>query len=293
MCSFSLHDEAINTLPSLRNTVDNFGLSTKKSLGQNFLFDLNLTDKIARAAGDLSTATVIEIGPGPGGLTRALLLNHAQKLIVIERDERAIPILKQLRDIVGNRLSINNEDALKIDYTTLVKQAGGTLPYKIVANLPYNIATELLFKWLDHIDDIDSMTLMFQKEVAQRIAAKPGEKLRGVVSVLAQFYCECIVVFDVNPNAFFPPPKVISSVIHIRKKTTPSSIEISFSQLKHVTKTLFQQRRKTLRRSAKNLWPDSEKLLEMAAIDPQERPENLSVEDFCTIAKHLAELQKG
>jgi 16S rRNA (adenine1518-N6/adenine1519-N6)-dimethyltransferase len=288
---YSAQTERINALPPLRATVESADLIAKKKLGQNFLFDLNLTDRIARSAGDLSNSTVLEIGPGPGGLTRALLTNNVKKLIVVEYDWRAIPLQQTLQDIVQDRMHIEQADALKLDDAELVAKAGGELPIKIVANLPYNIGTEMLFKWLDNIEIIDTMTLMFQKEVADRIAAKPNTKSYGILSVLSQFYCESAVMFDINPAAFFPPPKVTSAVVHLKKRDKPIA-DIDYKTLKTVTKTLFQQRRKTLRQSAKNLWPDSETLLTSANIDPQLRPENLSPIDFCVIAQKLVALQQ-
>ena len=209
----------LNDLPPLREVIAEHELNAKKSLGQNFLLDLNLTSKIARQAGDLSNHDVLEIGPGPGGLTRGLLLEGARKVLAIERDERVRPALDQIRQASGDRLDVIYGDALDVD--PLEHLAG---PVKVVANLPYNVGTELLVRWLTPKQwppYWDSLTLMFQKEVAQRIVAEPGSKAYGRLSILAQFRCDAKIVMEIPPQAFIPPPKVTSSVVHIKRLEKP------------------------------------------------------------------------
>jgi 16S rRNA (adenine1518-N6/adenine1519-N6)-dimethyltransferase len=268
-------------LPPLSAVLKKYDLAPKKSLGQNFLFDLNLTDRIVRYAGDLAGCSVIEIGPGPGGLTRSILNGGAEKLIVIEQDERCIAALEDIAAAAGGRLQIINADALTIKERELTAS-----PIKIIANLPYNIATVLLFKWLEYVGDVESMTLMFQKEVADRIMAKPRTKAYGRVSVMTQWQCEVEHNFDISPKAFIPPPKVTSSVITItpRKQVlAPADKQV----LETLCRIAFGQRRKTLRSSLRQLTSEPEKLLEEAAIQPEKRPEELSVEEFCALARGL------
>ena len=272
--------DRIDALPPLRDVIKSYGLDAKKSLGQNFLFDLNLTGRIARAAMPLD-GTVIEIGPGPGGLTRALLLAGAEKVIAIEKDRRAIEALGSLVIAAEGRLEIIEGDALEVDIKTL-GEAGQRR--QIVANLPYNIATGLLLNWLDDLDHLDAMTLMFQREVGQRITAEPGTSAYGRLAVMAQWLCETRSVFDIPPQAFVPPPKVTSSVVQLIPRDAPLA-PADKTCLEDVTRALFGQRRKMLRSSIKTL--KTEGLLEGLPLTGNERPEVLNIEDFCAIAEAL------
>jgi len=271
---------SIDGLPPLREVIEKHGLQARKALGQNFLFDLNLTGKIARTAGDLSDATVIEVGPGPGGLTRALLANGARHVIAIERDDRCMAALAEVSDHYPGRLEVIAGDALKTDFTALAKGAAGDGGLvRIIANLPYNIGTELLVRWLTVTDwppFYASMTLMFQREVAQRIVAAPGSDAYGRLGVLAGWRTQARIAFDVPPQAFTPPPKVTSSVIHLEPRAAPLPTDVK--KLGRVTEAAFGQRRKMLRQSVKSLG--GEALLERAGIDPTRRAETLSVEEF-------------
>ncbi len=278
--------EKLQSLPPLREILKKHNLVTKKKLGQNFIFDLNLTGRIARVPGNLNGKIILEIGPGPGGLTRAILCNEARKIIAIEHDKNCIPALAELRNIVGNRLDIINDDALNIKISSLIIQ-GNRL--KIIANLPYNIGTELLFRWFDELEYIESMTLMFQKEVADRITASPKTKAYGIISVIAQFLCETRKEFDVNPSAFFPPPKITSSVVTLIPRAKPLA-DIDINILKKICKTTFGQRRKTLRSSLKNLVNNPTELLDNAGINPQSRPEELSILEFCKLSSEFSDL---
>jgi 16S rRNA (adenine1518-N6/adenine1519-N6)-dimethyltransferase len=269
-------------LPPLREVIERHGLRAKKALGQNFLLDLNLTGKVARAAGDLSHSTVVEVGPGPGGLTRALLLAGARRVIAIERDERCLEALADISGHYPGRLEVIPGDALKADFSALAPGEGK----KIVANLPYNIGTELLVRWLtvpDWPPFYRSMTLMFQREVAQRIVAKPGSDTYGRLGVLAGWRTEAKIAFDVPPQAFTPPPKVTSSVVHLVPRQTPLPAEVK--KLGRVTEAAFGQRRKMLRQSLKSLG--GEALLERTGIDPTRRAETLSVEEFVNLANAI------
>ncbi|MFD2057853.1 16S rRNA (adenine(1518)-N(6)/adenine(1519)-N(6))-dimethyltransferase RsmA [Mesorhizobium calcicola] len=271
---------SIDGLPPLRDVIERHELQAKKALGQNFLLDLNLTGKVARAAGDLTNTTVIEVGPGPGGLTRALLLHGARRVIAIERDERCLAALAEVSDHYPGRLEIIAGDALKTDFAALAREADGNgKPVKIVANLPYNIGTELLIRWLTVTEwppFYASMTLMFQREVAQRIVATPGSDAYGRLGVLAGWRTQARIAFDVPPQAFTPPPKVTSSVVHLEPRATPLPADVK--KLGRVTEAAFGQRRKMLRQSVKSLG--GEALLERAGIDPTRRAETLSVEEF-------------
>jgi 16S rRNA (adenine1518-N6/adenine1519-N6)-dimethyltransferase len=270
----------LDWLPPLRAVIAEHGLAAKKALGQNFLLDLNLTAKIARAAGDLAGETVIEVGPGPGGLTRALLAGGAGRVIAVERDERCLPALAAVSAHYPGRLEVVAGDALAIDMSVL---AGGE-PVRIVANLPYNIGTELLLRWLT-VERWPpwwrSMTLMFQKEVAQRIVARPGSDAYGRLGVLAGWRTEARIAFDVPPQAFTPAPKVTSSVVHIVPRETP--LPASLKALERVTQAAFGQRRKMLRQSLKPLG--GEALLARTGIEPTRRAETLSVEEFVLLAR--------
>jgi 16S rRNA (adenine1518-N6/adenine1519-N6)-dimethyltransferase len=267
-------------LPPLREVIEEHGLHAKKSLGQNFLLDLNLTGKIARSAGDLSRSTVIEVGPGPGGLTRALLAHNAKKVIAIERDERCLNALAAVSAHYPGRLEVISGDAMKTDFVAL---AAGAEDVKIVANLPYNIGTELLLRWLT-VDTWppfwSSMTLMFQKEVAQRIVASAGDNAYGRLGVLAGWRTRSHIVFDLPPQAFTPPPKVTSAVVHIepREKLLPANGDT----LARVTEAAFGQRRKMLRQSLKSIG--GERLLAATGIDGTRRAETLDVAEFVALA---------
>lgn len=269
-------------LPPLREVIQRFALRAHKSLGQNFLLDLNLTRRIARAAAPLDHASVIEVGPGPGGLTRALLLEGARHVTAIERDRRCMAALAELAAAFPNRLTVIEGDALAIDPASLV-----AAPRKIIANLPYNIATPLLLAWLDNIGAYESLTLMFQKEVAQRLAASPRSKAYGRLSVLTQWLCEVQLVFDVSPQAFVPAPKVTSTVVRLTPRAAPLAI-CNKQDLERVTAAAFGQRRKMLRQSLKSLGGDASELLAAAGVDPTARAEELSVEAFCALARVIS-----
>ena len=273
---------SVDGLPPLREVIDRHGLQARKALGQNFLLDLNLTGKVARTAGDLSLSTVIEVGPGPGGLTRALLLHGARRVVAIERDERCLPALAEIADCYPGRLEVVSGDALKTDFATLVQGE----PVRIVANLPYNIGTELLVRWLivpQWPPFYSSMTLMFQREVAERIVAKPGSEAYGRLGVLAGWRTEAKIAFDVPPQAFTPPPKVTSSVVHIIPRAEPLPSDVR--KISRVTEAAFGQRRKMLRQSLKSLG--GEDLLKQVGIDPTRRAETLSVEEFVRLANAI------
>ncbi len=271
----------IDDLPPLREVIVEHGLSAKKQLGQNFLFDLNLTSRIARAAGPLKDVSVIEVGPGPGGLTRALLAQGAKKVIAIEADERAIPILEEISNAYPNRLEIIHADALEIDYSKLC-----TGRVKIIANLPYNIATPLLTGWLSHepwTPFYESLTLMFQLEVAQRICATSGDKAYGRLGVLCGWRTDAQIAFNVDRSNFTPAPKVTSSIVHL----TPKKIDddISLKALENITRAAFGQRRKMLRQSLKSLGVPVETLLNAAELKGTERAEELPISAFLQMAK--------
>ena len=271
-------------LPPLREVIEAHGLGAKKALGQNFLFDLNLTRRIARAAGPFENRTVVEIGPGPGGLTRALLTEGAKKVIAIERDARALPALAEIAAHYPGRLQVIEGDALEIDWNKLVDG-----PAQIVANLPYNIATPLLIGWLTDgpwPPWFSSLTLMFQKEVAQRIAAKPDEEAYGRLSVICQWRCEAKKLFDVNRSAFTPPPKVTSSIVQlVPRAICDPACEVS--KLERMTAAGFGQRRKMLRQSLKSVFAEPEAVLAKLGLNPTARAETLRVADFARLALEL------
>jgi 16S rRNA (adenine1518-N6/adenine1519-N6)-dimethyltransferase len=264
-------------LPPLRETIETYGLKATKALGQNFLCDLNLTGKIARTAGDLTGCTIYEIGPGPGGLTRALLSNGAKNIIAVERDERCLPALAEIAAHYPGRLEVISGDALDFDPRNHTDQ-----PIKIAANLPYNIATPLLIGWLK-AGYAQSMTLMFQKEVADRITATERDKAYGRLSVLCGVMSVAKHAFDINPANFVPPPKIWSSVVHFTPKKPPTPEVLS--ALERITHDAFGQRRKMLRQSMKAFGKE---LLEKAEINPELRAENISVEQFLRMATILA-----
>jgi 16S rRNA (adenine1518-N6/adenine1519-N6)-dimethyltransferase len=271
-------------LPPLRDVIERHGLAAKKSLGQNFLFDLNLTRRIARTAGVLEGFTIVEVGPGPGGLTRALLMEGATKVIAVERDERTLPALAEIQAAYPGRLEVISADALEVDWVSVIKG-----PAKIVANLPYNVATALLVGWLTPREWppwFSSLTLMFQKEVALRIAAKAGDDAYGRLSILSQWRCEATRMFDVNKSAFTPPPKITSSIVHLVPRPVcepPCKMEL----LERVTAAGFGQRRKMLRSSLKSVFANPEAVLEPLGIDPTTRAEQVSIADFARLAMVL------
>lgn len=272
-------------LPPLRDVINQYGLRAEKSLGQNFLLDLNLTGRIARSAGSLDGATILEIGPGPGGLTRAILAQHPKKVIAIEKDSRCLQALADIGNAYPGMLQVLNSDALEIDETTLFEGQA-----KIIANLPYNVATPLLIKWLRHTERFTSMTLMFQKEVADRITAAPKTKAYGRLTILCQWLCTCTRQFDISPKAFTPPPKVISTVIQLVPRPAPA-FPANQEILEKVVAAAFGQRRKMLRASLRPLGLPTDVLLENAEIEPTQRAEEQSVEDFCRLARAYEALQ--
>jgi 16S rRNA (adenine1518-N6/adenine1519-N6)-dimethyltransferase len=276
-------------LPPLREVIERHGLAAKKSLGQNFLFDLNLTRRIARAAGTLEGHTIVEVGPGPGGLTRALLMEGATKVIAVERDERTLPALAEIAAAYPGRLEVISADALEVDWASIIKG-----PAKIVANLPYNVATALLVGWLTPKEWppwFSSLTLMFQKEVAMRIAAKAGDDAYGRLSILSQWRCEATRLFDVNRSAFTPPPKITSSIVHlVPRPICEPACKMEF--LERVTAAGFGQRRKMLRSSLKSVFTHPEAVLEPLGIDPTTRAEQVSVANFARLAIALESAQK-
>lgn len=270
----------IETLPTLKETLRKYDLWPEKNFGQNFLLDQNITDKIARRAGPLDHHTVIEIGPGPGGLTRSLLKAGAKKVIAIELDERCLKALEELKEIVGDRLEIIHQDALKINCAAL-----GEAPRKIVANLPYNVATPLLIGWLKQIQAYESLTLMFQKEVADRLKAAPRTPEYGRLSVMTQKVAYVGHLFDLSPSAFFPPPKVISTVVQLIPKPQICPPPL-YRALEVVIKIAFNQRRKMLRSSLRSLnFNDLGAVLEKLGISPTARPEELTVDEFTKLAE--------
>ncbi|NNE88896.1 MAG: 16S rRNA (adenine(1518)-N(6)/adenine(1519)-N(6))-dimethyltransferase RsmA [Silicimonas sp.] len=273
---------AIDALPPLREVIATHGLSARKSLGQNFLLDLNLTAKIARSAGDLSGSDVLEIGPGPGGLTRGLLAEGARKVLSIEKDARCLPALEEIRAAYPDRLEIIEGDALDIDVTARL-----TSPIRIIANLPYNVGTELLTRWLDPPawpPFWESLTLMFQREVAERIVATPGSKAYGRLAILAAWRSDARIVMDLSPQAFTPPPKVHSAVVHLTALPAPR-YPADAKTLQMVVARAFGQRRKMLRASLKGLAPDIEDRLLAAGIQPTDRAETVDLERFCALAR--------
>ena len=270
--------DKISALPPLRQMINQKDFKAKKSLGQNFIFDLNLTQRIAKAASPLQ-GTVFEIGPGLGGLTRALFLEGAEKVIAIEKDRQAAEFLEHIVAVADGHLTLLEEDAMKQPIWKM-----GNAPRKIVANLPYNIATALLLNWLDHASEFASFTLMFQKEVAKRLVAQPGDKSYGRLSILTQWLCQAELKFDVPPQAFIPPPKIISSVVHLIPYPRPL-YNCRKEDLETTTTIAFGQRRKMLRASFKKYG--GETLLLSADINPTARPQELSIETFTRLANEM------
>ncbi|MGH6672542.1 MAG: 16S rRNA (adenine(1518)-N(6)/adenine(1519)-N(6))-dimethyltransferase RsmA [Xanthobacteraceae bacterium] len=277
-------------LPLLREVIRRHGLAAKKALGQNFLFDLNLTARIARAAGPLTGITVFEVGPGPGGLTRALLALGAARVIAVERDRRAIAALQEIATYYPGRLDIVTADALAFDPRPHLPAGGGV---RIVANLPYNVATPLLISWLcmePWPPWYECAVLMFQREVAERIVAQPHSKKYGRLSVLVQWRCEARIMFDVNASAFVPPPNVTSSLVRLVPR--PAPLPCDRALLESATQAAFGQRRKMLRQSLRALKVDVAALLAATNLDSTARAEDLSVADFVSLARALAAVRK-
>ena len=275
----------IDGLPPLREVIAIHDLSARRQLGQNFLLDLNLTAKIARLAGDLTACDVLEVGPGPGGLTRGLLAEGARRVLAVEKDVRCIPALTQIADAYPGRLDVVEGDALAIDLSLHL-----TPPIKIVANLPYNIGTELLIRWLTPPiwpPVWQSLTLMFQKEVAERIVARPRTNHFGRLALLAQWRCDARIVMILPPEAFTPAPKVHSAVVHRTALSAPR-FAADGAVLSRVTAAAFNQRRKMLRSSLKSLATDIEDRLLSVGINPTQRAEELSLEQFCGLARNIA-----
>ncbi|MEP4766717.1 MAG: 16S rRNA (adenine(1518)-N(6)/adenine(1519)-N(6))-dimethyltransferase RsmA [Roseibium sp.] len=271
----------IDDLPPLRDVIAAHDLSAKKSLGQNFLLDLNLTSRIARSAGSLDDCTVLEIGPGPGGLTRALLAAGAKQVIAIEKDSRCLPALADISDHYPGRLKVIEGDALEIDPVALTN--GGKV--RIAANLPYNVGTQLLLNWIatpKWPPFWSSVTLMFQREVGERIVATPGSKAYGRLGVLAGWRCKGGILFDISPKAFIPPPKVTSAVVHLIPNPTPLPCDLS--TLEKTTAAAFGQRRKMLRASLKSLSADAEDLIVDAGLKPTSRAEEIDIAGFVKLA---------
>ena len=275
----------IDTLPPLREVISTHTLNAKKSLGQNFILDLNLTAKIARLAGSLDDHDILEIGPGPGGLTRGLLSEGARRVVVLEKDIRCMPALEEIKAAYRNKVQIFNADALEFDARRHL-----TGPVRIVSNLPYNVGTELLIRWLapgDWPPFWETLTLMFQKEVAERIIAAPGSKAYGRLSILAQWKANAKIVLALPPEAFSPPPKVHSAVVHITALPEPR-FPAPARLLSSTVAMAFNQRRKMLRSSLKSASKDIEMVLRDAGLEPTARAEEISLEGFCALARGLA-----
>jgi 16S rRNA (adenine1518-N6/adenine1519-N6)-dimethyltransferase len=273
-----------DTLPPLRDVIAAHGIIAKKGLGQNFLLDLNLTARIARAAGDLTACDVLEVGPGPGGLTRGLLAEGARHVLAIEKDPRCLPALADISAAYPGRLTVLAGDALEID-----PHAHLTPPIRICANLPYNVGTELLVRWLTPAvwpPFWISLTLMFQREVAERIVARPGQSAYGRLSILAQWRCDARIVLDLPPQAFTPPPRVSSSVVHLTALPAPRH-PADPATLGRVVAAAFNQRRKMLRAALRGLSPRIEEHLVAAGIPPTARAEQIGIADFCALARSL------
>jgi 16S rRNA (adenine1518-N6/adenine1519-N6)-dimethyltransferase len=276
---------AIDDLPPLRDVIRRHDLSAKKALGQNFLLDLNLTARIARAAGPLDDVEVVEVGPGPGGLTRALLAASARRVIAIEQDPRAVSALVEIAEHYPGRLQVVAGDALAVDVRPRLDRG----PVRIVANLPYNIATALLIMWLcaePWPPWYEALVLMFQREVAERIVAAPGSKSYGRLTVLAQWRCQAKILFDIPPSAFVPQPKVTSSLVRLTPRSSP--LPCDREMLERVTAAAFGQRRKMLRQSLRSLGVEPLPLLDRAGLDPTERAEDIPISGFVALARALA-----
>jgi 16S rRNA (adenine1518-N6/adenine1519-N6)-dimethyltransferase len=271
-------------LPSTADLVKKYLIIAKKNLGQNFIYDQNITDKIVRSVGDLDDQYVLEIGPGPGSLTRSILKTKVKKLVVIEKDLRCIKILEEIKSFYGDRLEIINADALKIDE----KNFFGENKFKIIANLPYNIGSLLLIKWLKNNQQISSMHLMLQKEVAQRIVANTKDRNYCRLSIISNFICQTKILFTVDRHVFSPPPKVTSAIVELIIKNNFDK-KISLENLEKITATAFNQRRKMIKSSLKKLFGDKTlEILKNCNIKPDLRAENLTIEDYCNLSKTIS-----
>ncbi len=278
---------AIDDLPPLRDVIATHELSARKALGQNFILDLNLTAKIARVAGNLTGVDVLEVGPGPGGLTRGLLAEGARRVVAVEKDPRCLPALAEIEAAYPGRLKVLNADALELDWAAELRA-----PRKVVANLPYNVGTELLVRWLTPASwppPWQSLTLMFQREVAERIVALPGTKAYGRLAILAQWRADAHIAMTLPPEAFTPPPKVHSSVVHLTALPEPR-FAADAAVLSRVVAAAFGQRRKMLRSALKALAPDIEDRLLAAGLKPTERAEQVPLEGFCALARIMADV---
>lgn len=274
-----------DVLPSIGDTLSQAGLAPDRRLGQNFLMERGLLSRIAGVAGDLSGQNIVEIGPGPGGLTRSILDAGAASLIAIERDERCLGILQELAGKADGRLVIHHRDALDVDWNALT-----TEPYRVIANLPYNIGTKLIVTWLRHRGKVQSITVLVQKEVAQRLTARPGTKSWGRLAVRAQWDWQVQKCFDVSAKAFIPPPKVTSSVVHFIPRPEPL-FQAPLALLEQVTAAAFQQRRKMLRQSLKSLSPEAIALCEEAGLSPELRADAVDIEGYCALANALKRMR--
>lgn len=270
----------LSELPPLRSVLQKHEISTRKRLGQHFLLDLNLTRRIVASAPSLEGVNVIEVGAGPGGLTRALLESPARHVFAVERDRRCVAALRDIADVADGRLTIVEADALTLDLTNIVEP-----PRQIIANLPYNVGTQMLIGWLENAQAFERLILMFQKEVADRLVAQPRSKAYGRLSVLTQWLCEARPLFDVNPSAFVPPPAVMSTVVELVPRPGPVAVA-DRTTLETVTRHAFGQRRKMLRQSLKPLG--GEALLQRAGIEPTCRAEELSITEFCALANAIS-----
>lgn len=284
---------AADSLPPLREVISRHGLSARKSLGQHFLLDINLCRRIARAAGPFPGTTFYEVGPGPGGLTRALLAEGAKRIVAVEFDTRCLPALEEIERAYPGRLAIVHGDALTIDERTCL--GVGEQPIRIAANLPYNVGTALLIKWLSTPiwpPFWSSLTLMFQREVADRLIAKPGTKAYGRLSVLAQWRAQCRILFNVARSAFVPPPLVTSAIVRIEPLAKPIAAA-ELADLEAVTSATFGQRRKMLRHSLRSLTGNAEEIARLAGLDPTARPEDLSVPELAALARALSHVRQA
>jgi 16S rRNA (adenine1518-N6/adenine1519-N6)-dimethyltransferase len=271
-------------LPSLKEIIRKYDLAPKKSLGQNFILDSNITDKIVKFSGDLTGINVIEIGAGPGGLTRSILTSNANKVFAVEKDERCVTALAELTAVYGEKLQIISQDAMEVNLSEIVPS-----PRSIIANLPYNVGTILLIKWLNDIYNANpylSLTLMFQKEVAERLYAEPNSKQYGRLSVMTQWLCAIEDCFELPPSVFFPPPKIMSSVVRLIPHTKPL-YECDKEKLEKTLASAFGNRRKMLRSALSTISDNPIKWLKKANIDEERRAETLSVQEFCELANNL------
>jgi 16S rRNA (adenine1518-N6/adenine1519-N6)-dimethyltransferase len=271
------------SLLSTSDLIKKYGLDAKKSLGQNFILDKNVTDKIVRAAGDLNDFEVLEVGPGPGSLSRSILDAGAEKLVAVEKDQRCLEALNELKNFYGEHFQIIEDDALEIDETKILNSKK---KFKIIANLPYNIGTVLIFKWLKIAPKIASMHLMLQKEVVERITAKPNDNHYGRLAVMVNFLCHTKLIFTVSRTVFTPPPKVTSAIVEIIPREKPLS-DVDFKKLERVVAAAFNQRRKMIKSGLKSIFENPEAVLSEVGIRADLRPENLTIEEFCKLAARL------